>query len=376
MTSNGHKKHADMIKPHGGKINRNELAFIGAPCGIIQKLCSEIASQSKDYTFGFIDADHSAAEDSPIYRFNYTDKIAYHQLSFHQDDMTYDFRKVFEDTTLTLVNGNHFKAEKQVVIIHEKKKDSLHRKLDRLTNVKFFILADDQEDIYNFLKEHNPEFINLPMIRISDIARIYEEVKRLIESRIPPVYGLVLAGGKSTRMGKDKAQISYYGKPHSEYIADLLNKLCDQSFISVREKDDHPYPQIQDTFTDLGPFGGILSAFRHDPNAAWLTVATDVPYLNEEVLTKLIKQRDINKIATCFHNPETGFPEPLITLWEPRAYQRMLYFLGLGYSCPRKTLINSDIKEIHLGDHNVLFNANTPEEMNEAMQNIKKVKSI
>jgi len=68
-------------------------------------------------------------------------------------------------------------------------------------------------------------------------------------------------------------------------------------------------------------------------------------------------------MATCFHNPETDFPEPLITIWEPRAYPRLLEFLSLGYSCPRKALINSDVQEIDIPDLQLLSNVNTPEEL-------------
>ncbi len=61
-------------------------------------------------------------------------------------------------------------------------------------------------------------------------------------------------------------------------------------------------------------------------------------------------------------NDSTGFPDPLITLWEPRAYPVMLEFLGLGYSCPRKVLINSDVEIVH-GDQEWLTNVNTTEQL-------------
>ncbi len=274
-------------------------------------------------------------------------------------------------TTMALVNGNHFKADRQVVFIHEKKKDSLQRKLDRLTDVRFFILADDQTDIYDFLKEHDPAFDALPKYRLDDMENIAREIESMISDALPKINGLVLAGGKSMRMGQDKGRINYHGKPQREYMADLLASVCDQAFLSVQDDEEvDSYPVIRDTFTGLGPFGGILSAFREDTTRAWLTVATDIPLLNEEVLNQLIAKRDSNRMATCFHNPETSFPEPLITLWEPKAYQRMLYFLSLGYSCPRKVLINSEINEIHLDNPELLFNANTPEEMRIAMDKI------
>ena len=82
----------------------------------------------------------------------------------------------------------------------------------------------------------------------------------------------------------------------------------------------------------------------------------------EDQITLLLEKRNKSKVATCFYNPETKWPEPLITIWEPRAYKRMLEFMSLGYNCPRKVLINSDIEMIRLEDATFMDNANTPED--------------
>ena len=65
------------------------------------------------------------------------------------------------------------------------------------------------------------------------------------------------------------------------------------------------------------------------------------------------------------HNPATGWPDPLVTIWEPRAYPVLLQFLTQGYSCPRKVLINSDTAVIEAQNPQILLNANSPEERQE-----------
>ncbi|RMD74402.1 MAG: molybdopterin-guanine dinucleotide biosynthesis protein MobA, partial [Bacteroidetes bacterium] len=121
-------------------------------------------------------------------------------------------------------------------------------------------------------------------------------------------------------------------------------------------------PLLADSFLDLGPFGAILSAFRQNPNAAWLVVACDLPLLDAATLDFLIAARRPGKVATAFRSPTSDFPEPLIAIYEPPAYGRLLQFLAMGYSCPRKMLINSEVALIEAPRPDALRNANTPEE--------------
>jgi molybdopterin-guanine dinucleotide biosynthesis protein A len=119
---------------------------------------------------------------------------------------------------------------------------------------------------------------------------------------------------------------------------------------------------LPDSFLGLGPYGGILSAFREDPNAAWLVIACDLPLLSEKSLRQLLAARNPSAMATAFQSPDNEFPEPLIAIWEPRAYPVLLDFLSRGYSCPRKVLINSDAHLVQATDAAELTNVNVPEE--------------
>lgn len=368
MTTQRHSKHANIRKPVGGKIHRNEIALLGAPCGIIQQLSEQVAGQMRDLKIGYLDAAHGNDEPKGVFHQSYTDKIDFHQVHYQSDHAEYEFRELFNDCDLVLVNGNHFKAEKQLVIINEKKKESLERKLDRLTCVIGAILDEGQTGLHNFLQK---DFSEVPLFNLQDVDSIVSCIREGI--RETPVKGLVLAGGKSTRMGTDKGALDYHGRPQREHMANLLSGFCAETYISTNEDIKSEFPVLPDTFKDLGPYGGVLSAFRHDPNAAWLVVATDIPLLDEKTLALLTDHRNRSKVATCFHNPATSFPEPLITLWEPRAYPRLLYFLSMGYSCPRKVLINSEVEELEIANEDILKNANTPEEKQEMMDKIREV---
>jgi molybdopterin-guanine dinucleotide biosynthesis protein A len=116
--------------------------------------------------------------------------------------------------------------------------------------------------------------------------------------------------------------------------------------------------------------GAICSAFLHDPDAAWLVLACDLPLLDRTTIETLVNARRPNKVATALRSPEQKWPEPLVAIYEPRAYPRLLQFLSLGYSCPRKLLINSEVEVITLADAAPVTNANTPADREAVLQRL------
>ena len=184
---------------------------------------------------------------------------------------------------------------------------------------------------------------------------------------VPPLNGLVLAGGRSTRMGRDKGLITWHGKEQRYFMSDLLQQFCSEVYISCRPEQlaeiDTSYQALPDKYNDLGPNGGIITALEHNPSHAWLITACDLPLLDKETLQFLIKHRDSSFIATTFQSPHDQLPEPLIAIWEPESLPVLLNFMEKGYKCPRKVLINSSIKQLSAPNPSALMNVNKPEEL-------------
>ncbi len=367
-----HQKHAKLARPQLGFFGRNEWAIIGTPCGNLQAIALNLTKQlTAYYTMAYVDADHQAASDAEEDFLGkkalvYTDKIAYHQFQFSAKLDRYQYRTYFNDRDLVLVNGNHFIAQNQLVVIDPRKYDSLQRKLDRLSNVQAFLLTEGVTEIPAFLLEHLPQAAAIPVFKATELDQVAQLLLTKMRAALPPLYGLVLAGGKSQRMGQAKGMLDYHGKPQQEFMGDLLDKFCTKTFLSCRPNQiispDCSYPLLPDRFEGLGPFGGIASAFRAYPDHAWLVVACDLPLLDEATLQQLCQARNPSKVATCFNSPTSEFPEPLITIWEPRSYPILLQFLAQGYSCPRKVLINTDIEVLDVLEPKSLMNVNRPEE--------------
>ena len=184
----------------------------------------------------------------------------------------------------------------------------------------------------------------------------------------PELHGLILAGGKSLRMGHDKGSIQWHGKEQRYYVADMLQHLCKDVFISCREEQlgeiGPSYKTLADTYEGSGPLVAILSAFKEKPDVAWLVVACDLPLLDIVTLQYLIRSRDSNCIATTFESPFDQLPEPLITIWEPSSYEILLNHISEGFKCPRKALIRNldSVKILVAPNPDALKNANTPED--------------
>lgn len=185
-----------------------------------------------------------------------------------------------------------------------------------------------------------------------------------------PLYGLILTGGKSERMKRDKALISYQGKPHAEYIYDILKNYCAEVYLSCRPGQwagtpIENLPKIDDVYEDQGPMGGILSAFNKHSEANWFVVACDLVYFNRETVERILADCDENAVATCYKNNEKGFPEPLCSLYTPQAKFVFAEALAADNRCPVRVLKDSHCQLIEQQGSVNLANINTVEELQE-----------
>jgi molybdenum cofactor guanylyltransferase len=188
----------------------------------------------------------------------------------------------------------------------------------------------------------------------------------------PPVFGLILAGGMSRRMQTDKAALQIQGKQQLERAFELASGVCTKTFVSVRaDQLGDPlrsrFPTIVDQKDGLGPIGGISSAQAAHPEAAWLVLACDLPFLTTATLKYLLENRDPAKPATAFISTSDGLPEPLCAVWEPSSREAIVAWLASGKTCPRKFLINSATHLLKQPDPQALDNVNTPDELSAAM---------
>jgi molybdopterin-guanine dinucleotide biosynthesis protein A len=365
-----HQKHAKLKLRDNDNFAPNEIAFVGTKCDVISNLVNEVSKNLTTYKLAYFDASHS--KDVLL---NTVETFTFHPKgtlngSLNSSVNKFNQRVQFSQYDYVFINGNHYQGAKQILVLDKDKEASVLKRLDQLNNIQFVIKLTDDVEFFDFLEEKNPQIKNLHCYHIHEIDNISRHIENLIKEKIAPIQGLVLAGGKSTRMGTDKGTLNFYGKNQRDVAIELLEKNHLKTFLSVREDQEIGIEnKITDKFVGLGPFGAICSAFQENPDVAWLVIATDLPFVNDEIIQLLLKHRNPSKAATSIKGIDKQFPEPLVTIWEPKSYTLLLNYLAQGYSCPRKVLINSDVEIVEVDD-NFIRNINTPEEFKAAHKEI------
>ena len=182
-----------------------------------------------------------------------------------------------------------------------------------------------------------------------------------------PTYGLVVCGGKSSRMGSDKSMIVYHHKPQAYYMYDMLLPLCRKVFLSCNMRQTHQYADRYNLLPDLpvyeniGPAAALLTAFNHYPDVNFLAAGCDFPFITNEELKNLLATGERKNTATALYNTIENIYEPLLA-WYPAECLR-----GLGnlvemeqYSIQQFLRATNAIK-INPAHQKLIISVDTPE---------------
>ena len=183
-----------------------------------------------------------------------------------------------------------------------------------------------------------------------------------------PVWGLVLAGGQSRRMGRDKALLTRDGSTQLRRSVDLLERHVTRTFVSTRpdqveEPERRRFRQVVDRYDGIGPIAGILTALEQQPDVSWLVLACDLPNVDDVTIKFLLENRAVDKPFTAFRSTYDDLPEPLCAIYRPESRAIVGKFVKDGIVCPRKMLIRSETHLLRQPDPSALDNVNTPDDL-------------
>lgn len=132
--------------------------------------------------------------------------------------------------------------------------------------------------------------------------------------------GLILIGGKSSRLGQDKYALKLHDKPQFLFLKDLFDQLNIKCYFSINKAQEASFKNhsntIVDVYDEIGPMGGLASAFQLYPDDPWLVVACDMPFVSIHTLKRLIEAQSENYDIITYQKLESSFPETTITLYK------------------------------------------------------------
>lgn len=182
------------------------------------------------------------------------------------------------------------------------------------------------------------------------------------------LYGLILCGGKSSRMGHDKALIEYHGCAQYLYLYQLFNTLEIPAFLSCNSRQNYisppDIPIIYDgqQYINAGPMSGLLSAFNQHPDSAYFIMGCDYPLITATAMFKLLYHRDNLHEAVCFHNPVTNYDEPVLAIYEAKCLPALLDYYKKGNTSLKHFLKIIKTKRITPDDPDTLVSIDNVDE--------------
>lgn len=188
----------------------------------------------------------------------------------------------------------------------------------------------------------------------------------------PPLFGVLLAGGRSTRMGRDKASmvLGREGWTQAQRTIQALSRVCENTFLSLRDGQAAPegceeMETVRDKAGLNGPLAGILAAFEREPEAAWLAMACDLPFVGPDLLSGLVAARVEGFDFFAYASIADGLPEPLCAIYEPSARAVLQAHAARGCISPRQIMSAGRTRLLDLPPANrrALENMNTPKDM-------------
>ncbi len=135
--------------------------------------------------------------------------------------------------------------------------------------------------------------------------------------------GVVLAGGKSSRLGRDKTRLRFHGNTLLGGTVSLLREVVSDVVVAGLDPSGHGVdaPWIPDEVPGLGPAGGLLSALKTFARPC-LALSSDLPFIDVPTLRRLLAAREgrpSGTLMTTFRQVETGYLEALTAVYETEA---------------------------------------------------------
>lgn len=146
---------------------------------------------------------------------------------------------------------------------------------------------------------------------------------------VADLYGLVVCGGNSSRMGTDKSMLQYYQKPQRYHVYEMLQHFCEQVFISCNAeqantiKDGYLFLTDNPLYNNIGPMAALLTALTNFPEKNILFIGCDYPFITANELQQFAAVYNASDNALAFYNDAEDVYEPLLAWYPASSFEKL-----------------------------------------------------
>lgn len=191
---------------------------------------------------------------------------------------------------------------------------------------------------------------------------------------VETIYGIVVCGGRSSRMGSDKSSLVYHNIPQWQYVYDLLKALNLEVYISVNETQavillqDLPLLPDLPRYRDTGPAAALLTAFEQFPGKDLFVIGCDYPFLKPAVLEHFFQFVTEGDTAAAFYNEKENLYEPLLAFYPARAALTLQDQFSKGNYSLQSLLRQQEARKFFPENNNSIQSIDTPEQYHAALK--------
>jgi molybdopterin-guanine dinucleotide biosynthesis protein A len=176
--------------------------------------------------------------------------------------------------------------------------------------------------------------------------------------------GFILAGGRSSRMGRDKALLPFQGCRLVQHVAAQARGVVDQITLvgEISRYANLGYPVIEDIFPACGPLSGIHAALTQTGSEWNLILACDMPQISRKFLEQLMGRAEAGQASAVMPVGPDGVPQPLCAVYHRRCASEIARSIARRVYKVTEALVALKIDFWPVPDSHCFQNLNTPEE--------------
>jgi molybdopterin-guanine dinucleotide biosynthesis protein A len=184
------------------------------------------------------------------------------------------------------------------------------------------------------------------------------------------ITGVILAGGKSSRMGVNKSFLKLGNQTIIERLVDLMKSIFSEIIIITNTPDEYKFlniPLYEDIYKWKGPLAGIHSALIHSKSERIFVLACDLPFVSKEMIEYILDYPTAKPVVFC---QAGGFHQPLVGIYSKSILPNVENFLSSNDFSDKSfhTFLKTiDVEIIHPENlpfykEELFFNLNTTED--------------